>query len=45
MRKVVAAAFLSLDAVMEAPDQWHFPYLDDEMGEAIGRASPPLTRC
>ena len=36
MRKVVAAEFLSLDGVMEAPDQWHFPYFDDEMGEAIG---------
>jgi dihydrofolate reductase len=36
MRKVVAAEFLSLDGVMEAPDRWHFPYFDDEMGEAIG---------
>src|SRR3712207_1812804 len=35
MRKVVASEFLSLDGVMEAPDQWHFPYFDDEMGEAI----------
>jgi dihydrofolate reductase len=36
MRKIVAAEFLSLDGVMEAPDQWHFPYFNDEMGEAIG---------
>jgi dihydrofolate reductase len=36
MRKVVASEFVSLDGVMEAPDQWHFPYFDDEMGEAIG---------
>jgi hypothetical protein len=36
MRKVVAAEFVSLDEVMEAPDRWHFPYFDDEMGEAIG---------
>jgi dihydrofolate reductase len=36
MRKVVAAEFLSLDGVMESPDQWHFPYFNDEMGEAIG---------
>ncbi len=35
MRKVVASEFLSLDGVMEAPDQWHFPYFDDEMGKAI----------
>lgn len=36
MRKVIAAEFLSLDGVTEAPDQWHFPYFNDEMGEAIG---------
>ena len=36
MRKVVAAEFLSLDGVMEAPNQWHFSYFNDEMGEAIG---------
>ena len=36
MRKVVAAEFVSLDGVFEAPDRWHFPYFDDEMGEAIG---------
>ena len=35
MRKVIAAEFLSLDGVMESPDQWHFPYFDDEMGRAI----------
>ena len=36
MRKVVAAEFLSLDGVMEAPDRWHFPYLNNEMEQAIG---------
>jgi len=36
MRKVVAAEFLSLDGVMEAPDRWHFPYLNDEMEQVIG---------
>lgn len=35
MRKIVAGLFLSLDGVMEAPDQWHFPYFNDEMGEAV----------
>ncbi|MGH2353384.1 MAG: dihydrofolate reductase family protein [Chloroflexota bacterium] len=38
MRKIVAAEFLSLDGVMEAPDQWHFPYFNDEMERAIGEA-------
>ena len=38
MRKVVASLFLSLDGVMEAPETWHFPYFDDEMGAVIGAA-------
>jgi dihydrofolate reductase len=36
MRKVVAAEFLSLDGVMESPDRWHFPYFNEEMGQAVG---------
>ena len=36
MRKVVAAEFLSLDGVMEAPDRWHFPYFNEEMEQAVG---------
>jgi dihydrofolate reductase len=35
MRKIVAGLFVSLDGVMEAPETWHFPYFDDEMGEAV----------
>jgi dihydrofolate reductase len=38
MRKVVAYEFISLDGVIEAPDQWHFPYFDEEMGEAVGES-------
>ena len=38
MRKVVASEFVSLDGVVEAPEKWHFPYFNDEMGEAIGAA-------
>jgi dihydrofolate reductase len=38
MRRIVVIEFLSLDGVMEAPDQWHFPYFNDEMGEEIGAA-------
>ncbi len=38
MRKVIASEFVSLDGVMESPDKWHFPYFNDEMGEAIGSA-------
>ena len=36
MRKIVAGLFMSLDGVIEAPEQWHFPYFNDEMGEAVG---------
>ncbi|MEU4892357.1 dihydrofolate reductase family protein [Streptomyces sp. NPDC044780] len=35
MRKIVASLFISLDGVVEAPDQWHFPYFNDEMGAAV----------
>ena len=35
MRKIVAGVFMSLDGVIEAPDQWHFPYFNDEMGAAV----------
>ena len=38
MRKIVAGLFISLDGVVEAPDQWHFPYFNDEMGAAVGEA-------
>jgi dihydrofolate reductase len=36
VRKIVATFFISLDGVVEAPDQWHFPYFNDEMGAAVG---------
>jgi dihydrofolate reductase len=38
MRKVVASEFVSLDCVVEAPDKWHFPYFNDQMGDAIEAA-------
>jgi dihydrofolate reductase len=36
MRKIKSYFFISLDGVVESPDEWHFPYFDDEMGEAVG---------
>lgn len=36
MGRIVSNFFISLDGVVEAPDQWHFPYFNDEMGEVIG---------
>ena len=38
LRKVVASEIVSLDGVVESPEKWHFPYFNDEMGEAIGEA-------
>jgi dihydrofolate reductase len=35
MRKITAGMFVALDGVVEAPDQWHFPYFNDEMGAAV----------
>jgi len=37
--KIVSSFFISLDGVVEAPDQWHFSYFNDEMGAAIGEAA------
>lgn len=37
MRKILATMFISLDGVVEAPDQWHFGYFNDEMGAAVDR--------
>lgn len=36
MRKIIAGLFISLDGVVEAPETWHFPYFNEEMGEAVG---------
>ena len=36
MRKIKSHFFVSLDGVVEAPDTWHFPYFNDEMGDAVG---------
>ncbi|MGH8866724.1 MAG: dihydrofolate reductase family protein [Actinomycetes bacterium] len=35
MRRITAGLFISLDGVVESPDQWHFPYFNDEMGVAV----------
>ncbi len=37
MGKLVSNFFISLDGVVESPEKWHMPYLDDQMGAAIGK--------
>lgn len=43
MGKIVSNFFISLDNVVEAPDQWHFRYFDDEMGAIVGRGVAATT--
>jgi dihydrofolate reductase len=38
MRKLSASFFISLDGVVEAPQNWHFTYFNDELGAVIGEA-------
>jgi dihydrofolate reductase len=35
MRKIQAGLFISLDGVVEDPQDWHFPYFNEEMGAAV----------
>ena len=35
MGRIVSNFFISMDGVVERPDQWHFPYFDDEMGRIV----------
>ena len=36
MRKIVAGLFMSLDGVVEAPNEWVGPYFDEEVGQTVG---------
>ncbi len=36
MGKIVSNFFIAFDGVVERPDQWHFPYFDDDMGRVVG---------
>ena len=36
MRKIVAGLFISLDGVIEAPDEWIGPWFNPELGQAVG---------
>ena len=43
MGRIVSNFFISLDGVVERPDQWHFPYFDDAMGEIVGAGMSTTT--
>ncbi|MFI6047188.1 dihydrofolate reductase family protein [Nocardia sp. NPDC051321] len=36
MRKITAGMFVALDGVVADPQDWHFPYFNEEMGAAVG---------
>lgn len=36
MGSITSSLFISLDGVIEAPETWHFPYFNDEMGAVVG---------
>lgn len=36
MRKIFVTEFITLDGVMEAPNEWSFPYWNDEIGKFKG---------
>jgi len=38
MRKLSASFFISLVGVVEAPQNWHFTYFNDEMDAVVGEA-------
>ena len=43
MRRIVSNFFISLDGVVEAPNEWHFPYFDDAMGQVVGEGMATQT--
>jgi dihydrofolate reductase len=36
MRKIVAGLFISLDGVIESPNEWMGPFFNQELGQAVG---------
>jgi dihydrofolate reductase len=43
MGRIVSNFFISLDGVVEAPNEWHFPYFDDAMGRVVGEGMASQT--
>jgi dihydrofolate reductase len=35
MRRIIASLFSTIDGIVEAPEKWHFPYFNEEMGVAM----------
>mgnify|MGYP001026121597 FL=1 len=41
MSKIIAGLFSSVDGVVQDPQDWHFPYFDDEVGADVGSLMQP----
>ncbi|SDG47542.1 dihydrofolate reductase family protein [Pseudonocardia oroxyli] len=41
MAKIIAGLFTSVDGVISDPQDWHFPYFDDEVGAVVGSLTQP----
>lgn len=41
MTTIIAGLFTSVDGVAEAPDQWQFPYFDEEVGAVVDTLMQP----
>lgn len=41
MSRIIAGLFTSVDGVVEAPEEWHFPYFDDAVGAVVGQLMQP----
>ncbi|GAA4559286.1 dihydrofolate reductase family protein [Pseudonocardia xishanensis] len=41
MSRIIAGLFTSVDGVVEDPQDWHFPYFDDEVGAVVGTLMQP----
>ena len=39
MRTITASYFISLDGIVDAPQEWHFPYANEEMMQVVGSAT------
>jgi dihydrofolate reductase len=43
MGRIVSNFFIAFDGVVEAPNEWHFPYFDDAMGRVVGEGMQTTT--
>ena len=41
MAKIIAGLFTSVDGVIDEPQNWHFPYFDEAVGEVVGSLMKP----